>query len=181
MLRQPFWVRSLAVGAPFGLVMFAVLRWFEEGWLGVVTCLGMGLLYGFVTTHLMDRQGRRTLHAGGESLTADQLVEVVGAVDAGRWPPDPGLHEPVERLARHRLRPSESPWAVAAVFSACMGYAVVRAAPHDPLWWIIAGFVAAVAVWAVTRTRRQRRAARCLLVRPAGEDRTSQQDHLLGG
>jgi hypothetical protein len=163
LMRQPFWVRGLVVGTPFGVTMFILMRLFEDGWWGVAGGLGNGLLFGFLYTGLTDQQSRRILRADGEPLTTDQLVEVSRAADAGRWPPNPHLHQPVEQLARQRLRPSGSLWAVAAILSASIGYAVFRAVTHDPIWWTFAGGMAPVAIWALARTSRQRHAARRLM------------------
>ncbi|MGX6606468.1 hypothetical protein ACWKSP_30725 [Micromonosporaceae bacterium Da 78-11] len=163
LVRQPFWVRSLVAGAPFGLGMFVFLRFFENGWLGVAGGVGVGLLFGFLFTGVHDQMSRRFSRADGTLLSTDQFVEVVRAADDGRWPSDPNLHPPVEHLAGQRLRAGGSPWTVAAIMVAVISYAVFQAVTEDPIWWAFAGCMVPAAAWAVVRTRRQRHAAHTLM------------------
>ena len=119
--------------------------------------VGVAVLCGPVLSHVVDREMRRTLAAGGP-LTEDDRVLVERAARRGPVPTDDALREAALRVAEDRLvelrqTPSRG-LAASVLLIVATGFLAVE---QSPWWWIAVGACAAVLV-VVAPARVQQRA-----------------------
>lgn len=173
LVRLPWWVRGIAGGLIFGGLLLAYTRVSEDpqGPLlyAVVGAVVAGVLFAVAMTFTIRAMERRIFDADGSSLTTDERIVVLQAVDAGRWPDDPRLHPAAARVVAQRFSSAAKPAFQVPVFVVMVALALLQAVT-DGSWrwaavilWLVAG------PWAMHSARRQRQAAQLLRdTAPAG-------------
>jgi hypothetical protein len=166
-MRWPLWARGVLCGVVWSLFMLVALPLMNDGTLNAGTVIAVlvgGVIFGALLVFVGGRAQRRMFAADdGTTLSGEERLTVVRALQRGAPPAEDRLRGVAHRIAQKRLATPRRVWFTVAVFGFMTVLHLYLALTDSPKWW------AGIAVWPVlavaskvTQDRQYRTARRYL-------------------